>query len=596
MGAGNLQIHSNDGTGRFTAATTPTVYATGLAAADADGDGDVDLACSGLQLLRNDGAGGFTDVTTAVEGLDVPNASTLWTWADVDRNGRPDLLFESGSFFGGPMIAFEVGGAYVSRFGPRGKHLETGVDRFALGDVDGDGDTDLLAGRCRPNLSGSCSGVYDIELHRNDGAGRFSLVASTPLTTPPGYLVVADLDGDGLGDLVTGSRWYRSAGSSIQAGGTPWPVVPGTVTDIRAFDADRDNDLDVLLAGDGGVVLLENEAGVFTADPSAGLPLQSAQFSEVFDPDGDGDADLVFVHPGAQTSLYLNDGTGRFTDATARLPRGTGVTNDIAAIDADLDGDEDLAVLGDRQLVVYDNDGAGAFTVGAVVFDDFAELGPTFGRTSRYLQRVDAMDLDLDGDRDLLIRHTTVQSGIGAGDRISFRFQDGAGQFFAPAPGWSGGNDSVTTFSTRGNADLAAADLDDDGDIDVVHGRVDLSVLRNQHRGFRSTDLAIAGSTYSLELTHEAGFAPVDRPAALLLGIGAAALPLPPLGTVRIDPTALFALPVQLAAPAGRATVALPLPRGPFGPGLQLHSQVLWVDAGGTALALSPPVIDTVVW
>ena len=105
-------------------------------------------------------------------------------------------------------------------------------------------------------------------------------------------------------------------------------------------DVDDDGDLDVYLTrvGPPNRLLLNDGAGVFTdrhralAVSAATTPTEGSSAAAFADVDGDGDVDLVVTGAGRNgTTLYLNDGSGRFTDATTAsglddlpaLPEGT---------------------------------------------------------------------------------------------------------------------------------------------------------------------------------------------------------------------------------------------------------------------------------
>jgi hypothetical protein len=166
----------------------------------------------------------------------------------------------------------------------------------ALGDVDGDGDLDAIAGNW-----GQANRLW-----LNDGTGTFV-----------------------------------ESGQDLGSGGT---------YDAALGDVDGDGDLDLLFvysSSSGNQVWL-NTGGVF-ADSGQRLGSLGTYAVALGDVDGDGDLDALFVH-GLETddpnTVWLNDGTGAFTDSGQRLG-----SEDTAAVAlGDLDGDGDLdAVFGNPE-------------------------------------------------------------------------------------------------------------------------------------------------------------------------------------------------------------------------------------------------------
>ena len=221
--------------------------------------------------------------------------------------------------------------------------------------------------------------------------------------------------------------------------------VGGLLNDVELVDVDGDGDQDILAASSGGgglyaTVLLRNDgSGRF------GLPATVAtgytHWLAPADLDGDGDVDLVAG--GGAPAVALNDGTGVFAIGT--VP-GVGYWSSIAA--ADLDGDLDIDVVGSANiglLALAWNDGAGAFTSSGLAYAAVA---------GEYPMSIAAIDLTGDARPELVMPWRLAKE-------IRVYVNDGTGGFSAGTP---------VTLPDHATAALLAADLDGDGDQDVVVG------------------------------------------------------------------------------------------------------------------------------
>ncbi|HEV8324879.1 MAG TPA: CRTAC1 family protein, partial [Myxococcota bacterium] len=178
----------------------------------------------------------------------------------------------------------------------------------------------------------------------------------------------------------------------------------------------------------------------------------------VVDVDEDDDLDLFFTGATADSHLYLNDGTGRFTDGTLAAGLGgvTGVRG-VGAADYDNDGDQDLYLgrLGPNYL--FKNLGGGTFTeVGAAagVDETGLTLGAVFG------------DYDQDGWLDIYTANyleDKYSRGYptypGPPNNLYHNNADGTFTDVAPAVG---------VDSTGATLGVAFVDYDNDGDLDLV--------------------------------------------------------------------------------------------------------------------------------
>ncbi|MCA8942815.1 MAG: VCBS repeat-containing protein [Planctomycetes bacterium] len=239
---------------------------------DLDGDEDLDLVRSG-HLLINDGTGTFFDGTA----LRVPSSTPPWAEfdaADFDGDGHSDIAIRTASQ--GTWILWNSGSGFFTEAQISGSGPGILTPTIAL-DLDGDGDTDLIAG-----------GIYI-----NQGDRSFSSESGTRLPAAffliPRIQAVGDLDQDGYPDLLD-QFWLelRNDGNGVfeYTGAQLAPQGP-------LVDFDLDGDLDVLANPVAGPLLAGINDGSFHFEFEP-LSVSSSSFSFLFaDIDQDGDPDVL---------------------------------------------------------------------------------------------------------------------------------------------------------------------------------------------------------------------------------------------------------------------------------------------------------------
>lgn len=459
-----ISVLLNDGKGNFRQG--PTIpytgnFATSLTLADMDGDGKPDLVFmvqGALYYLRNNGGGSFAaPVTLAVPAGD----NTSMAVADFNEDGKPDIAYAARNSTTGldemHLLVNQGAGTFIDEIAP-GISGEAGY--FAQGDFNLDGHVDLVI---EQEASFQSLPIVEAQVYFGQGNGTFvagpvSTVETNAFQTF--QLVVGDFDHDGMpdvaaenGDAVPGHivlLWGDGSGNfSRQQVNGPQGF------SLTTGDVNGDGIPDIIIPDRFGiisVVLGQNNRNF--PSPSSFVPNLAAPMS-VGDVTGNHELDLLSPggaspsgQPGAISgNLYLNNGSGQFTMGGRPPSQG------FALADLNGDGIADLIGSDGTNILIWPGTGDPGFSASSPIV-----IAPPPG-TAFVASELQVADMDDDGKPDIVMPNVIL-------------YNDGNFNFTAVA----------VTFGYL-NSPFVIGDFNHDGLLDIAMGA--FTLLGQPGRTFR---------------------------------------------------------------------------------------------------------------
>lgn len=451
---------------------------------DLDRDGDPDLAIAfsqndRLAWFENLDGEGELSVEQAIAPID--NAAQLIA-ADLNGDSAPELILSwsdhSRADPGTVSVFFNQDGQ--GSFGT----AQTLDSRFSFAPtlgafpIDGDDHLDLLVTDAFENK---------VSWLRNDGQGTFAAPATISTPDVPRAAVAADLDNDGDPDIATVSgtvelAWIEKTGSgygrpTILTGGVGW------LSTLEATDLTGD-DLPEVFIGSSNTSLFWKFSNLGNGQfgPPASVEEEADHLSLIrgTDLDGDGDQDLICAYmEGDLVAWHENDGTGSLAERKTINALGFH-PSDLAIGDLNNDNQPDVAISYASDSLCLWHPATNAPTG----FGNFDILSGSIDRP----QTITLGDFDGDGDNDLVSAHWS--SSV-----VQLYPNEPTGTMGAPQP--------IADLET-GLSILRSADIDNDGDLDLVAGTdaagSTLQWLENDGSGTFATIHSITPSPDGLEM------------------------------------------------------------------------------------------------
>jgi hypothetical protein len=463
-----------------------------LVSGDLDGSGRSSFVVGGIEdvaVIRSLPGGRFAPPVVLATHDQTHDYVADITLSDLDHDGDLDIatFISRSQITDDPVFTYFNLGEGSFSAGQRDIPAAVLAQVIAQGDLDGDGDNDLLTG----GYNG------DFVILENTGTGILRRSRAWRAGTEVWDLLVADFRGRSL-EAVVASHATREVlvGSPLQAVAPRALAVNGPPRRLAASDLDLDGDLDLLVAHGNGVSFFVNGVGEF--EPARIITDHAGGNVDVAagDCNGDGHPDVGVLHSDRTISLRLGEKALRFQEPILIAPEFSGVEGSLVtpgprAIDmADYDGDGRsdllLSYSGGSVVTLYLDLLEGPRDCNGNGVPDACDTAVrlTAGVPERILQRSIApgalahADLDADGSADLLVVDEST-------DSIILLANNGSGAF----------KEVQALFAGRSPVAVEAADFDRDGSLDILSVNSEsnnVSIFLNRGDGLLSAPIDVS--------------------------------------------------------------------------------------------------------
>tara|TARA_R110002072_G_scaffold136285_2_gene278583 strand:- start:9 stop:2867 length:2859 start_codon:yes stop_codon:yes gene_type:complete len=396
-----LVVGTSNGTQVFNstqAGNGPSIFSTGafltsgdtsaVAVGDVDNDGFPDIVTGGpngaAAWLHQRNLGNSFAFANGAVGSNVLSLQL----ADLDHDGNLDLVLGTSSSV--ELFRGQGNGQFVAA-----GSLPQGGQDVAVADFNGD---------TRLDIASTDGAQIEIVL----GQGAFAFASASPVAIAASQLLAVDIDGDSYADLVASTGGIvRQLQNDRNGGFEDAGYAAGTGSQLATLDFDGDGDLDIATVSITDAKTLRNSQagsrGLTRFDREQNLGADTGLCQAFGDLNGDGIEDrLLGTSGGAQIWLGTGGASGAATfqfSASSTTQLGSDDVRAVALADLDADGDLD-AVLGafNNSNSVWLNNGSGAFT----------QLQTLGGGAAT--QSVCVLDFQNDGDLDIVFGNDGLNS------------------------------------------------------------------------------------------------------------------------------------------------------------------------------------------